>query len=574
MYSWREQRICAALLAAVVMALFMPTGRLSADETQPSAESAEIPIAAADAGDLQDLILLNAGRPIFLRLHIRLGGQGYQSTWGDYLWERFQELDADASGSLDNDEFNRGDWTTFAERRTRTGTTRFEQLTFLDIDTNPQDDAISFDELVEQLAQSCFGISRGGQRRPAAGGDPLFVILDHDNDKMLDKTEMTAGIDTLYRYDRDEDEAYSDFELRDDGNPFGNNFEVQNPNQPTRELLLAPVPDQPPATICEALIARYDVAPAGGKADGLLDREELRLGEQEFAAADKDANGKLDVPELSAWYQAQPPDVELEAQLDPDVKGRRVQVLNQPDAKDAHVRTEMDKDGSIMIRGMSFELDIRGNGSAKPENIEKNTRQMFKQQADQDKNDYLDKNELRRINGRAEFAKIDKDHDGKIFVDEYVEYVKRQNEIAAKRVNGLFTDRGSTLFEILDANRNNMLGMRELRLLAQTASAWDRDGDGKIKPDDIPRRYQLRLGPGGPTMNTNGTFVVAAYEANPGGPRRTGIGPEWFQRMDRNQDGDLSRREFLGTREQFQNLDADRDGLLDAKEAVALAPKK
>ena len=41
--------------------------------------------------------------------------------------------------------------------------------------------------------------------------------------------------------------------------------------------------------------------------------------------------------------------------------------------------------------------------------------------------------------------------------------------------------------------------------------------------------------------------------------------------MDRNQDGDLSRREFLGTREQFAQLDADSDVLISAGEAEAIA---
>ena len=44
-------------------------------------------------------------------------------------------------------------------------------------------------------------------------------------------------------------------------------------------------------------------------------------------------------------------------------------------------------------------------------------------------------------------------------------------------------------------------------------------------------------------------------------------GPIWFQRMDRNNDGDLTWQEFLGHREDFYALDADRDGLIDPEEA-------
>jgi hypothetical protein len=42
--------------------------------------------------------------------------------------------------------------------------------------------------------------------------------------------------------------------------------------------------------------------------------------------------------------------------------------------------------------------------------------------------------------------------------------------------------------------------------------------------------------------------------------------------MDRNKDGDVSRREFLGPRERFERLDRDRDGLIDADEAAAAGP--
>jgi Ca2+-binding EF-hand superfamily protein len=45
-------------------------------------------------------------------------------------------------------------------------------------------------------------------------------------------------------------------------------------------------------------------------------------------------------------------------------------------------------------------------------------------------------------------------------------------------------------------------------------------------------------------------------------------GPRWFRRMDRNRDGDVSAREFLGPKAQFNRLDRDKDGLIDAVEAA------
>jgi hypothetical protein len=37
--------------------------------------------------------------------------------------------------------------------------------------------------------------------------------------------------------------------------------------------------------------------------------------------------------------------------------------------------------------------------------------------------------------------------------------------------------------------------------------------------------------------------------------------------MDRNGDGDVSLREFLGTREEFEKIDTDHDGLISLEEA-------
>ena len=50
--------------------------------------------------------------------------------------------------------------------------------------------------------------------------------------------------------------------------------------------------------------------------------------------------------------------------------------------------------------------------------------------------------------------------------------------------------------------------------------------------------------------------------------------PVWFRKMDKNDDGDISPREWLGTDEDFAKIDADGDGLISAAEAIAFENKK
>jgi hypothetical protein len=47
----------------------------------------------------------------------------------------------------------------------------------------------------------------------------------------------------------------------------------------------------------------------------------------------------------------------------------------------------------------------------------------------------------------------------------------------------------------------------------------------------------------------------------------------WFRKMDRNADGDVSRSEFLGTKAEFDAIDADKDALISLEEAEAYDKK-
>jgi hypothetical protein len=105
-------------------------------------------------------------------------------------------------------------------------------------------------------------------------------------------------------------------------------------------------------------------------------------------------------------------------------------------------------------------------------------------------------------------------------------------------------------FEWLDADQDGQLSLAEIRNAGKRL--------GKLAPREAD--YSLTLLPG----------VVAEYGVRLRRPEgRATRGPAWFAAMDRNGDGFVSRAEWLGTAEAFDELDRDGDGLISPEEARA-----
>jgi hypothetical protein len=125
-------------------------------------------------------------------------------------------------------------------------------------------------------------------------------------------------------------------------------------------------------------------------------------------------------------------------------------------------------------------------------------------------------------------------------------------------------DQCDALFEELDANADGRLGEREISTCSQRLAAQDASGDGAIVGSELPN-FMVVAYLRGETPSEQSFYTPAIAATRP----PNGPAPPWFARADFNGDGDVSRREFLGSAEQFSRLDSNQDDFVSATEAAA-----
>jgi Ca2+-binding EF-hand superfamily protein len=165
-------------------------------------------------------------------------------------------------------------------------------------------------------------------------------------------------------------------------------------------------------------------------------------------------------------------------------------------------------------------------------------------------------------------ALADRDGNGKLTMQEFTAFLELQFQFIDAPLSVAFFSLTPNWFVDLDTNRDGRLSRRELRDAWKTLSAKYPVVNGALERPDAKEEWNIAF--------SRGPMVPApalSYISPPPPPVPT-RGPLWFRKMDRNRDGFVSRREFLGTREEFDRIDTDGDGLIDPDEAERATPAR
>lgn len=439
---------------------------------------------------------------------------------------------------------------------------------------NPPDGAVTRSSLLTYFKRN--GLTpltvRFESRTTAADSDaveapvqsvPLFELLDGNGDRRLSAAELSNALDVLRKLDRDDDETISKAELF----PM-----MQRPQVVPRRGDSAPQPVVPFISqasgeslpkLVRRLIEKYDRDIAGGPGNSAspknqkLNSQELGLTEKELQKHDKDGDGQLDFTELCRFISSATPTLVVSLNVsDGTVKSV---------GSDASTVRALDDGSTTLVLGAS-QINISATRADPSFRVEAASKLLF-QELDLDGNEYLEGAEIQDNPFLKDaVSSLDTDENGKIYFDEFVAYIKPRFDVARNRCELLIVEQGRTLFEILDSDRDGRLSHREIRAIAEKLALWDTNADGQLSSEEIPLQYRM--------IGAEGT-LLRSFPSNiaTNSSRRSGTtGPTWFQKMDRNRDGEVSKREFLGDVDLFDKIDVNKDGTIDASEARHFKP--
>lgn len=536
-----QSRPMSRLLAVIVAAAM-----LSADAFgQPRSDAGDEPF---------DLVFFGPEGAVFLRLNVLDGSVA--PVRHDYASSVLRRLDADGDGVLNAEEAMQ------IPADGQGGTTAKLGENWTSLDTGPQDGSLSEQELFQFINNALGAPFRIEVKANLEQTVTLHSELDVNHDGKVSQSEIESGMIALRQFDFDDDETLSIGELQ----PFPTAIRQaqRQSNQSAETPVAALYTTEQREQVHKRLLDLYGDSATGTIAPGLLG---LRVADVE--RFDANGDGVFDAVELREFLKAPVPSLAVDCALKSSrvAVSRRVRpstligMTNPREAQFTFGGTDVSISASNAVMGRISDTDVA---------VSFYLVKFIEQDAD--KNQYLSPSEFAGIGiPRTDFEAVDADGDGMIVRKELKDYLELFAALQTRATLVVtVANKGTTLFKILERSGDFRLSPRELQEGFAKVEEFDLNNDGALAPGELQEHYDLEVSLAKPEFMLN-LFDNAAMQ-NPqqieGIRRPQTSGPGWFRKMDRNQDGDLTWREFFGTHEDFNAIDTDGDGLIDLNEAI------
>ncbi|MFO1093354.1 MAG: hypothetical protein U0992_08575 [Planctomycetaceae bacterium] len=545
-----------------------------AAEPAPRRRTRTPPTAPPPVGEPYNLVFLGPEGAVLLRLVVDTGKRSIADTRRDYASMVFRTLDADSSTALEAAE---------AVKIPANGQVSANAPLLGDgwkqLDTSPADEKISADELfafVDQQLGPRFRVTLKVRPQQSVRLYPL----DINGDTMFSREEVEAGLAVLHVNDFDDDGTLSVAELQPYPTAMRQAMLRQEAEASNDIPLLVLTTDTERAQAAERLLTYYAVAGEPSASRRIPNARIGGIAADALKQFDRDTDGNLNSEELAALLVSDAPRLTIGTQI----QRSRVQTPEMNALALVESGGQRDSLAVLPLRlaGMPVKVRASSNKEGGVTDSEVLVGQIGSQfiQVDADKNRYLDATEYTQLRAQfqimglpdVEFAGIDANGDGMVQQDEVRKYAQTNVGLAEATLVLTVSDDAKTLFEILDGNLDNRLSPREFLEGFTGMRKYDHDKDGRFGTSEMRSEYGFVVSRARPQFLAVNRANNASM-AQPGVPRITPdtSGPTWFRKMDRNLDNDVEWREFLGTRADFDRIDADHNALIDLNEATAAA---
>lgn len=549
----RFARMTLRCLLIIVVSVFAVRYGAAAEPT--SAQPVTPTPAPTGSVDVRDVLLMLETGPVHLRLHIAVGGQSPADARKATMARLLETLDTNRDGLLSRSEAQRSPL--FREKQ-RPGAEKFIKSIGADLRLTPRD----IEQRLDRLGGETITYR---QNTTASDSDTnVFKLLDANSDGIVDKDEMFEAVDLLLAKDLDDDECVTLDEVAPLPDPMTMPVNVvPTTPRPAGPSVADILRDTHQTLLPAQLLQKYDK-----DRNQKLSAAELHWSAEKLAACDLDRDGQLNRRELEKIKLA-PVDVELAVDV---VRPKNGEPMLKVIAATVE-RSDADNYPDLATITLPQAVITFSTREVDPYEDSMTIALRTFNELDVDNNGYLDRDETmsRERFGRGLFDQIDADGDDKIFGEEMKEFIRARGEPVASSCQVTVYDDGAGFFSAIDTNGDRRISMREMRYADKTLVTMQRDDVPGLGENEPAKRYRIEFMRGvfNPFGNTDRMLDNPATQTTVAQTRPRAVGPVWFQRWDRNNDGDITWREFLGPRDVFEQLDVDRDEMIDPREAAA-----